>query len=139
LTKDRSRLKNRIKSLLSYLGVTLPEHYEQRHWSNKFIEYLSGIEFEYEALNTTLKEFLSSLADARIQVCRVLKELREIVNKDVELSRIIRLLMSIPGLGFITAITFYSEILDIFRFASLDVLSSYVGLIPFCQSRGSRE
>ena len=39
LTKDQSRIKNRIKSLLNFLGIHFPEDFELKHWSGNFISY----------------------------------------------------------------------------------------------------
>jgi transposase len=39
-------------------------------------------------------------------------------------------LISIPGIGLITAIVFLTEIIDINRFKTLDNLASFIGLAP---------
>ena len=40
ITKDQTRQKCRIKSLLNFVGITLPENSELKHWSGKFIKIL---------------------------------------------------------------------------------------------------
>jgi transposase len=47
--------------------------------------------------------------------------------------------MSIPGIGFINAITMYTELIDMRRFRGIDNLASYVGLIPSVSSSGEKE
>jgi len=42
----------------------------------------------------------------------------------------VRLLQSIPGIGFLTALTIYAEICDIRRFSSPEKLAHYAGLVP---------
>jgi transposase len=51
---------------------------------------------------------------------------------------IIQYLLSIPGIGFLTAITLYTEIMDIKRFSNFDQLASFVGLTPLCRSSGEK-
>ena len=41
-----------------------------------------------------------------------------------------RLLMTIPGINYVTALTIISEIVDISRFATAEKLVSYAGLAP---------
>ena len=47
--------------------------------------------------------------------------------------------MSIPGIGFINAITMYTELIDITRFRGIDKLASFVGLVPSVSSSGEKE
>jgi len=42
----------------------------------------------------------------------------------------LELLQSIPGIGFLTALTLYAEICDIGRFSNPDKLAHYAGLVP---------
>ena len=51
----------------------------------------------------------------------------------------IKQLMSVPGIGFITAATIYSELMEINRFKKLDNLASYAGLTPAVLSSSDKE
>jgi transposase len=42
----------------------------------------------------------------------------------------VKLLMTVPGIGFLSAVTLYAEICDIKRFSSPDRLAHYAGLVP---------
>jgi len=139
LTKDQARVKNRIKSLLSFTGVHLPENIEVKHWSGVFIKYLHSIDFQQEELKQTLQEQLKQLSALRAQLSNVVKLLRNMINQDEEKRKRVAQLMTIPGIGFLTAVTFYTEIMDINRFRSFDHLSSYVGLAPSTYSSGEKE
>ena len=44
--------------------------------------------------------------------------------------------MTIPGVGFISALTLYAEICDIKRFSSPDKLAHYAGLVPKVRQSG---
>jgi transposase len=139
LTKDQTRVKNRIRSLLNFSGIHLPGNIELKHWSGKFIKYLHSLELERDELKQTLEEHLKQLSALRGQIKDVLKQLRNMINQDEEKKKIISQLMTVPGIGFITALTFYTEIMEINRFRNLDHLSSYVGLAPSTYSSGQKE
>lgn len=137
--KDQTRIKNRIKSLLNFLGVEMPLDAELKHWSGKYIKYLEDLEFSNEASKLTLEGLLENLKHQRAQIVKVIKNFRAIINEDEQMSKVIKRLMSVPGIGFITAITLYTEIMDIKRFNKLDRLSCYVGFAPAEDSSGNRE
>ena len=139
LTKDQTRYKNRIKSLLNLLGVHLPENCEMQHWSRRFIAHLEEMEFEHEPLKQTLNHLLKQLMSLRNEILIALKQLREMVKKNEKTKKTIDNLMSVPGVGFVTAITIYSEVMNIYRFRRLDELGSFVGLAPSCHSSGEKE
>ena len=51
----------------------------------------------------------------------------------------LRLIMTVPGIGITTGISFLTEIDDISRFKNADHLASYIGLIPMCHSSGEKD
>ena len=139
ITKDQVRLKCRIKSLLHFVGIELPENSELKHWSGKFIKYLSELELKYQAMKLTLERLLESLRQGRQILVNIVKDLREIVKEEDIDKRIIKFLQTVPGIGFITAITLYAEIMDINRFRKFDHLSCYIGFSPATDSSGEKE
>lgn len=48
----------------------------------------------------------------------------------------IELLMSMPGIGFVTALTIIAEVVDMKRFADAEKLVAYTGLSPSHRSSG---
>ncbi len=52
---------------------------------------------------------------------------------------LIPLLLTVPGVGFITAMTLATEIINMNRFKTLEHVASYVGLIPSIQSSDDKE
>jgi transposase len=137
ITKDQTRIKNRIKSLLHFFGVSIPRNDETKHWSGKFIKYLTEIKFEHEAQKQTLNFLIESLKQTRARLVEILKSLRQKVKEDEAIKKIIGHLISVPGIGFITAITLYTELIDIKRFSKFDKLSAYVGFVPDTDSSGT--
>jgi transposase len=139
LTKDQTRVKNRIKSLLNFLGVHLPENVETKHWSGSFLSSLRKLEFKHEPIKQTLTQLLKQLSELRQQLTEVLKLLRKSVKENERTQKIVTHLLTVPGVGFITAVTLYTEIMNINRFGGFDQLSSYVGLAPSTHSSGEKD
>jgi transposase len=137
LTKDQTRIKNRIKSYLAFTGKTIPEEWECKNWSGNFINQLHGVKFDYPSGKETLEVLLAELSDKRKRIAIVTKELKKLIgcnNSTVE-----QLYKTIPGIGFVTAITLYTELIDMKRFSTLERLAAYTGLIPSTDSSGEKE
>ncbi|MFZ5955881.1 MAG: IS110 family transposase [Nanoarchaeota archaeon] len=124
---------------MNFLGVQLPENIEVKYWSGKFIKYIESLNFQQEEVKQTLQQHLRQLKTLREQITEVVRMLRKMINQDEDKQKIITRLMTVPGIGFITAVTLYTEIMDIRRFLGYDHLSSYVGLAPSTYSTGGKE
>lgn len=140
LVKEQTRVKNRIKSLLNQNGIDyIKENMCKKKWTKKFIEHLKGIKFKHQEIRFVLDEQLEILSMYDRKIKNVEKKLKEIVRRNSQLKEIIDELDALPGVGFVAAITFYSEIMDIVRFVNFDKLASYIGLVPSTRSSGERE
>lgn len=138
LTKDTIRLKNRIKCFLLFYGHKIPEHTELPHWSGRFIEHLGELKFNTAIGKDTLQVYLGELVEKKQKTAEVLRLLRK-YTMDYGIRDTIEKLMSVPGIGFITAITLYTELIDINRFKSIDALCNYVGLSPSVEATDQKE
>jgi transposase len=139
LTNDQTRIKNRIKSLLNFKGIEIPPNTENKHWSKNFINYLYNLSTKDDYMKYTLITLLDILLRIREQLLSIVKKLRTIVKANPEINNTIMYLQSVPGVGFIIAVTFYTEIMDIARFPRLDEIATYVGLAPAIYSSGQKE
>jgi transposase len=119
--------------------VKIPEHDEIKHWSANFIKYLSELEFPEKEKKMTLIILLKSLQQTREQIVGIVRELRKVVREDNKTKKIIECLLTIPGIGFITAVTLYTEIIDIKRFRKFDQLVAFVGFAPDTNSSGEND
>lgn len=135
LSVHQARLKNRIKGHLSFYGKAIPSQSELYHWSNRFIQYLRTIEFDYEMGKDYLDYCIEELESTRNRMAEITRKIRLVLPP--ELIKIF--VSSIPGIGPITAATIYSEIIDMKRFRRVEELASYVGLIPSTFSSGQTE
>lgn len=132
--KDCTRIKNRISGLLYFHGINVPEH--TSHWPNAFLEELRALPLDGGPLQTTLHLLLDDLVHHRSMQVAALRQLRHHV-RERGYAKIISLLRSVPGIGFLFAMIIFTEIFDITRFKDFDHLKSYVGLVP--SSTGSDE
>ena len=128
LVSDRTRLKNRLHSILHHQLVPLPacELFSQRG-----IAWLKQVPLEEEE------------AQARESDLRLLEQTeREIAAIDERLVRIawedekVRLLMSIPGIDYTVAQTCLAAIGDVSRFPNGKKLAAYLGLNPSTRQSG---
>jgi transposase len=67
---------------------------------------------------------------------RQTKEVEAMLRRKYGQIKPIQLLMTIPGIGFLSAVTLYAEICDIKRFSNPEKLAHYAGLVPKVRQSG---
>jgi transposase len=135
ISGSERRVKHQIKSHLMFSGIPIPERMDKRHWSRRFISWLKVIQ---ESRNdVTLRMMLDRLDLMRGLRLRALSELRKL-REEQRHKELYSLLVSVPGVGMLTAMILIGEIIDIKRFSGIDQLCSFVGLIPTSKSSGER-
>ena len=130
LVNDAIRFKNRIHNLLAKNNIQAPV---KDVFSKKGMVFLSQLKlpdyhqmaFEtylmhLEVLNASIREW-----DAKVKQCAAENDQA-------------KLLMSIPGIGPIGAMTILAEIGDVSRFKSHRQLASYAGLVPSLDSSAGK-
>jgi len=137
-SKAQARLKNQIKSYLNFYGHKYPGNYQMRNWTKAFIKTLRELQFIYPIGKRHLQLQLDSLISIRAEITEVLKSIREYL-REYKIMDIILLLTSVPGVGFLTAVTIYSELIAIDRFGRFDKLAKYCGLVPSVRSSSERK
>lgn len=140
LVHDIARNKRRVKSFLYYYGIKIPDGLNSSsiHWSARFTSWLGTIRTTTIYGEMVLSEIINTTQHMRSRLLLVERQLREL-SKHGELGVLVRLLRSIPGIGFVVAVTFLTELCEIKRFKTLDRLCSYVGLVPTTSSSGDKD
>jgi transposase len=141
IVKDSTREKSRIKSLLHFHGIEIPEQFTRRsggNWSKKFLQWLRDLDLSTEYGRKALDLHVEQFVRLRGMLLQETRAIRELSRSDV-FKESIRLIMSVPGIGITTGISFLIEIDDISRFKNAYQLASYVGLIPMCHSSGEKQ
>ena len=127
LVRDRVRTQSRIKAELSFYGIHL--EVRQGRWTPFYFESLRSINFGnhwmQESFNRLLEqyEFLSAQIDKQTQLLRELSETLRYRER-------VEILLSIPGIGLISAMELLLELQDVSRFRRAEQLAAYVGLTP---------
>jgi len=139
LVQQQTRIKNRIKMLLYNYGIIIPkEHLTNSLWSGYFIHWLQSVKLSSSVGQFTFDNLLLQLHQTREHLKVVLRQLRAEAKSD-NIAPVINSLISVPGIAFITAMSLYTELIDIKRFHSFEQLCSYVGLVPSVYSSGETE
>jgi transposase len=134
--RDETRTKNRIKSLLNYLGLEVRD--AGKSWSKGYIEKLSKLEIPGKGDKYKLEVFIEELAQKRATVLKVTKEIREL-SKSEKYKEDAKNLISVPGIGILSAMVIITEISEIDRFSRFDSLNNYSGFLPTEHSSGGKE
>jgi transposase len=137
IVRDKTRVKNRIKSYLKFQGIEI-EGYENRQWSKKYIDVLRKTNFSTSAGTYAFMAYLDELEYLGQQEAKLDVQIKQLSQSDRYKENVV-LLSSVPSVGLISAMTFLTEIGDLNRFEKFDDLCSFFGLIPNCHSSGETE
>jgi len=140
MVKNRTRYKNKIKSVLNFYGINYPEEFEPttKHWSKAFFSWLKEVELAHKD-GTWYFRFLVDELERACEQVKLLRKRVSSLSKEEVYSKRVGLLCTIPGIALITAMTILTEIEDINRFKSLDKLCGYFGVVPKTNSSGDNE
>lgn len=132
LQADRKRVMCRIKSQLHFYGL-YPEGDPLCNWgwSQRFLNFLAEQGKEKIALRMLLEEF-NMLRELERQAMGNLR----VLFKNERYASNMKLLCSVPGVGFLTAAQLLTEIGEMKRFKTFDQLCFYVGLVPGTHNSG---
>ena len=122
LVSDRTRLKNRLHSILHHCLIPLPGFDLFCQHGRTWLQQLSLPEPEAAARDSDLR--LLALTEQEIA------HLEEKLVSEAWQDEKVRLLMSIPGIDYTVAQTCLAAIGDVSRFANAKKLTSYLGLNP---------
>lgn len=140
VVKDLNRNKIRVKALLFFQGITVPERLTARSasWSKQFSQWLRNLTFEHNTCRGGLDALLDMVDHQRALLLKLTRQIREL-SKTTEYRENVELLVSVPGIGILTAMRLLTELENINRFSDFDHLCSYVGLVPSTDSTGDNE
>jgi transposase len=141
IVKDTTREKNRIKSLLRFHGIEIPEEFTKHSvgdWSKRFLKWLREVELSTGYGRKTLDLHIEQLVGLRGMLLQETRAIRSITRQE-PFGETIRLLTSVPGIGITTAVLLLVEIDDMNRFPNSDSLAAFIGLTPMCHSSGEKD
>ena len=139
IRKDAARYKIRAKHMLMSNGVELPEEFERNggRWSSSLITWMRNDVKLLSSTRHSLDMLLDQVVAMRQSLLAATRKLRQLARSDKYRERF-DLLLTIPGVGHIVAMTLLTEIYDIKRFTNERQFAHYLGLIPTSHSSGEK-
>ena len=128
LVNNIRSIKVRLKSQLIYFGIKIPPEMDNANWSGAFREWVKNLQWNYETVSYMMQTNIEQVEYLHYKINDVSNLLRKYCRENYKQDY--DLLMSIPGIGPLTAICFISEIGDISRFKNFKQLSCLVGMMP---------
>lgn len=138
LWADLVRVKNRIKDKLLFVGIPIPEKYDNAYWSKGFIQWLRAVEMPSVNHRSTLDLLLDQYDLLYSHYLKTGIEVRKLQRRS-EYQSSAKLLRQIPGIGPLTTVQLLTEIEDISRFPSFKHFNSFIGLKPTSHSSGDND
>ena len=117
LVRERVKLRVKIKSILTIEGIKPPR--EHGLWTCKGLEWLHGLSLE------PVECYLRVLKPLDDEIKLVSKQLKGVAEECED----VKLLMTIPGVGYYSALLVKSEVGDVDRFPFGDRLCSYARVL----------
>jgi transposase len=130
--------KLRIRSLLLYEGIQIPEELGLSSWSQKFIKYLQQLSCS-EPVRFKLGRLIVSVEFFKSNIKDTLKAIRAFCKTEPEIDRNIGYIASIPGIGFITASQFIARVGNWRYLTHVEQIGAFLGLVPSEHSTGDTE
>jgi transposase len=124
LVRMRTKLKNKIHSIVLMKGIQISsKHCSFTHLYNEELKELN--DYRINGYLHLIESLDSEIKDVSNKILKLAKE-----------DEMAKLLMTIPGIGYYSALLIVSEIGDINRFSDSYHLCSYAGLVPSTHSSG---
>ena len=130
LITDRTRLKNRIHSVLAGLLIVLPQQGLFTKQGRVWLDALELPDFARRTIDQFLR--LYDAVESEIESHELL--LKQLAHHDAQ----VRLVMTLPGVAHGVAMTLISALGDISRFRDGDHAASYLGLTPVVRQSGGK-
>lgn len=140
MVKKIAAVKHQVKSLLFQFGIEIPERFsdqQSRSWSKSYINWLKELKFEEEPLKLVLDNYIRFGEYLRKELLLLTRQIRSL-SRTEDYMKNYDLLVKIPGIGLITAMSFLVQLGDIIRFKSIDKLNNYIGLVPSMHGSGEK-
>jgi transposase len=104
-------------------------------WTLKHFEWIRTQQFEQEAQQRVLEDYLRTVEDQSERVARLTKSIVELVETWT-LRPLVMALQALRGISIISATVLAAELGDLMRFESAPKLMGYLGLVPSEHSSG---
>jgi len=138
LQTDLVRSKVRIKSFLNHFGIKLPAQFDNSKWTLALLQWLKDLPLSHPSAGLTLSRMIEQVEYLQKQLLQLSRDLRAMIQSE-QYNTNAKLLLSVPGIGALTAISMLTEIGSIHRFKTFYHFNSFIGLCPTEFSSGESE
>ncbi len=116
LTKEIARTKHWVKSQLYYFGIEIPDQFSGKtRWSKRFTNWLQEVKLPTGSANIAMIGHLEMSEMLKKKQYSTNKEIGKLSEKEIFRENY-TLLLSVPGIGTLTAMIILTEIGEIKRF-----------------------
>lgn len=126
--QQRGRVQNQIKSLLRFWGMEISGE-RAGYWSHRYVTNLRALTFQEPYMQKSYEHLLEEF-DAIDALVKKQSDLLRDLSRHEKYAEQVEILMTIPGVGWLTAIEILLELQDVRRFRKADSIAAYVGLTP---------
>jgi transposase len=130
----RANTMRQIKSKLLFHGIRISC---RSGWSKKYVATLRNLDYPFPTLRTAFLALLDLFEFLSEQLAALDREIKALSETEPYASRV-QLLVTVPGIGLLTAMIVATELGDLSRFSSNDSLAAFLGLTPSEYSTGER-
>jgi len=135
LVKEIRKVKNKIKGMLLYYGIQLPEKYDNSYWSKAMLSWIRAQKWEYKTGEGTMESLLKYYDFVESEMRAVSNQVRRYCR--VHYKSDYYLMQSVPGVGPIVSAGIIAELGNIRRFNSRQ-FAGYIGLVPGIYQSGEK-
>jgi transposase len=128
--------KLRIKSLLLYEGLPFPA--ANGKWSARVLRQLQQVPCN-RSVRFKLDQLIDTLGFHYLAAAKVQKQIRQLCESDPELHNCISYLVSLPGVGSITATHTLARLGDWRQISNVRQIAGFLGLVSSEDSTGEKE
>jgi len=140
VVKDLNRLKQRLKMMLHFHGVRIPDCFEKDSTiSKRYTKWLREEASVADGIHTDAFLFLMDEVEAKKKSLLKITLMVRHLSRSERYKENMDLILSVPGIGLITGIIFLIEIEDIKRFENNDRFAGFIGIVPSCHSSGKKD
>ncbi len=138
LERSREDAKNseRIaRNQLSKFLLRQSHRYEGKTWTQAHVAWIRALQFEHEAHNRVLVDYVHAVEEAGARIARLDKDIAALVES-WSLKPLVQALQGLRGVRLLSAVVIAAELGDMARFAKPAQLMAYLGLVPSEHSSG---
>ena len=136
IVRGRTRIRNQIKSKLLFHGVSIPAEVKD-NWSKGHLAWLKSGPSGRPKIDASVFGLLAIHESLTEQLVELTRQIEGLSETEMYSERA-NLLMTLRGVGTLTAMIILVELMDFDRFGSAEELASFLGLIPSEHSTGER-